>query len=148
MTNKNQTTLNPYLTFSGNCREAMTFYKECLAGELELMTFEGSPMEISEEHKDKIMNATWNFGAAVIMASAGQPNQPEVNRGNDIHLSIASNDETEAERFFNNLSAGGTIIMPFKKTFWGAKFGMCMDKYGINWMINCELEKGLPMEES
>jgi len=134
------TTVNPYLTFTGNCREAMTFYKEALGGELDVMTFEGAPVDVPEEHKNNVMHASLKFGDALIMASDSMPEQ-QVNNGNSVYISIASSDVEEGRRFFNNLSDGGTILMPFEKTFWGAIFGMFTDKYGMNWMINCQLQE-------
>jgi PhnB protein len=74
------------------------------------------------------------------MASDGMPDY-EVVFGNSVHLSIAALNVEEGERTFNNISTGGTVVMPWKKTFWGAMFGMCTDKFGINWMVNAELQE-------
>ena len=140
MPDKKVTTVNPYLTFAGNCRKAMTFYKEALDGELDVMTFEGAPVDIPEEQKNNVMHASLKFGDALIMASDSMPGQ-QVDNGNSVHISISSTDVEEAEKFFNNLAKGGTVLMPFEKTFWGAKFGMLTDKFGISWMVNCQLEE-------
>lgn len=134
------TTVNPYLAFNGNCREAMTFYKKALDGELTLQTFGESPVEVSPEHKDKVMHAILTFGNAIIMASDGMPGH-EVKPGNSVNLSIAALTVEDGERMFNNLSAGGTVTMPWNKTFWGAMFGMFTDKFGMDWMINVELKE-------
>ena len=139
MSNK-QTTVNPYLTFDGNCREAMEFYKDALNGNLHTMPFGDAPMEVAEEHKNRVMHATLTFANAVIMASDNMPEQT-VTHGNGSSISIAATDVEEGERYFNNLSKGGTVVMPYEKTFWGAKFGMCVDKFGVQWMINCELSQ-------
>ena len=136
----NKTTVNPYLFFSGNCREAMTFYKEATNGTLDIMPFEGSPMEVPAEYSDKILHSTLTFGDAVIMASDTMPGQ-DVLPGNASAISIACNDDDEATRLFNSLSDGGRVTMPFGKTFWDAKFGMFTDKFGIDWMVNCQLGK-------
>ena len=133
-------TLNPYLAFDGKCREAMTFYKEALDGKLSIQTFGESPMEVPPENKDRVMHATLTFGNAIIMASDGMP-EHEVVFGNSVNLSIAAVTIEDGERMFNNLSAGGTIVMPWEKTFWGAMFGMCKDKFGIEWMVNVELKE-------
>lgn len=133
-------TVNPYLTFSGNCREAMTFYKEALDGELEVMTFEGAPVEMPDEFKKSVMHATLRFGDAVIMASDSRPGQ-EIKDGNGNHISISCNDKVRAEKYFHNLAAEGSVVMPWDKTFWGAMFGMFIDKYGKSWMVNCQLEE-------
>ena len=135
-----KTSLNPYLTFAGNCTEAMNFYKEALDGELELLPFDGSPVEVPEDYKHKVLHATLRFGYGVLMASDGMPDQ-EITLGNACHLSIAAISEEDGERYFKNLSEGGQIVMPYEKTFWGAKFGMCIDKFGINWMVNVEMKE-------
>lgn len=132
------TKLNPYLTFNGNCREAMTFYKDALHGELNIQTFGDSPMEVPPEQKDRVMHATLTFGDGIIMASDGMP-ENEVIFGNAVSLSIAAMSVKDGERIFNYLSTGGTIVMPWEKTFWSAMFGMCKDKFGIGSMVNVEL---------
>lgn len=136
----NPITLNPYLTFNGNCREAMTFYKEALDGTLEMQTFESAPMEIPKEQKNRIMHATLKFGGAIIMASDSMPGQ-DVAVGSAVQLSISTADVKNGEQMFKNLAQGGRITMPFEKTFWGAMFGMLVDKFGLPWMVNCELKE-------
>jgi PhnB protein len=138
MHGKNITTVNPYLTFPGNCREAMSFYKDALNGELEIMPFRGSPVKIPEEYKNSVLHATLRFGDGTVMASDGMPDQ-ELTNGNSDFISIACNNEIKAQLFFSNLSSGGTVIMPFEETFWDAKFGICIDKFGKSWMVNCQL---------
>jgi len=118
----------------------MTFYKEALDGELSIQTFGDSPMEVPPEQKNRVMHATLTFGNAIIMASDGM-SENEVVFGNSVSLSIAALKVEDGERMFNNLSAGGTISMPWEKTFWGAIFGMCKDKFGIDWMVNVELKE-------
>ena len=134
------TTINPYLAFNGNCREAMEFYKEALDGELKIQTFGESPLEVPPEYKDKVMHATLTFGDAIIMASDGMPGH-EVTFGNSVNLSIAALTVEDGERMFNNLSAGGTVTMPWNKTFWNSMFGMLTDKYGMDWMVGTELKE-------
>lgn len=132
------TQLNPYLLFNTNCREAMTFYKECLGGELTLQTIGESPVaeKSPKEMQDKIMHSVLSKdGNVLLMASdnimGGQPIQ-----GNTITLSIACSSEEEINTFFSNLSNGGKVTMPLATQFWGAMFGMCTDKYGMEWMFN------------
>ncbi len=133
-----KTTVNPYLTFAGNCREAMEFYKQALDAGLELMTFADAPMDVPPEAKNNILHATITFGDAVIMAADNMPGQTGgFGAGNAIY--IASPSTEEGERFFNNLSQGGQVTMPFAKMFWDAMFGMCTDKFGVSWMVNVQL---------
>lgn len=135
------TNLSPYLTFAGNCEEAINFYKDCLAGEIVSMNyFESAPMDIPDDYKKKVMHVTMKFEGGLLMASDSLPEHKFV-QGNNISLSIGLDDLQKADDYFNKLSAGGNIIMPMQDTFWGARFGMLTDKFGINWMVNCELKK-------
>ena len=131
-----KSTVNPYLAFKGNCKEAMEFYKTALDGELELMDFSTAPMEVPEVYKTKILHSKLNFDDAVIMASDTMPNNP-INIGDNVSISIAAESEEIGEKYFNSLSEGGKVIMPFSEAFWGSKFGMLEDKFGIRWMIDC-----------
>ena len=135
---KIQTTLNPYLTFAGNCREVMNFYQRVFGGKLELMTFENSPMEVPDDYMDKIMHSVLKFGDATIMASDGMPGQT-FNYGSGFSIIVALPTVEEAESTFNKLAEGGKIIMPFDMTFWNSMFGYCTDSFGINWMVSCEI---------
>lgn len=131
----NEPQLQPYLAFKGNCKEAMEFYQSVLGGKLELSTFAdyaSKEMPVSDEQKDKIMHATLQNGSLSFMASDAM-NQKV---GDNISLSIAGTDDTKLTGFFEGLSTGGKITQPLKSQVWGDKFGMLIDKYGINWMIN------------
>ena len=131
--------LAPYLYFGGNCEEALNFYKECLGGSIsDLHRYEGSPMEqqAGGGQKNKIMHSTFTFDGGTFMASDSSGQHPVSSDGN-LALSIGLDDAKRAERIFAALSAGGHVTMPFEKQFWGAKFGMFKDRYGIAWMINC-----------
>lgn len=133
--------LSPYISFPGNCEEAVNFYKDCLDGEILSMNyFEGSPMEVPDDYKNKVMHVTMKFKGGSIMACDNPP-QHHLTVGNNINLSIGLDDTTLADKYFNKLSEGGKVMMEMQDTFWGARFGMFNDKYGINWMINCELKK-------
>lgn len=131
------TQINAYLTFNGNCREAMTFYKECLGGELLLQTVEGSPMEVQcpSAMKQNILHSTLTKGELVLMAS-DRLSSDEYIQSNSISLTINCSSEEEINTFYTKLSAGGKIREPLKIQFWGALFGVFTDKYGIQWMAN------------
>ena len=130
-----------YLTFAGNCEEAMNFYKEALGAEIILFSRMGdSPMEIPENLKGKIMHARLRIGEnELYMSDTFDPSS--LNQGNNVSLSIQTDDTTQLEKLFNSLSAGGNVTMPLADAFWGARFGMFVDKFGIHWMFNCELKK-------
>lgn len=127
--------ITPYLTFNGTCRQAMTFYKDILGGDLELMDFASSPMEVPDEAKNNIMHAILSTNSFTLMASDTMPNQAVTN-GNSVSLSINCQSVDEINQLFNSLSYGGEITMPLEDTFWGARFGMLTDKFGTCWMFN------------
>lgn len=127
--------ITPYLTFNGTCRQAMTFYKDILGGELQLMDFASSPMDVPDEAKNYIMHAVLTNNNVTLMASDAMPNQPITN-GNSVSLSINCQSVDEINQLFNSLAEGGQITMPLDDTFWGARFGMLIDKFGTNWMFN------------
>lgn len=132
--------ITPYLTFDGNCREAMNFYKACFGGELNVQTFGEAPMESSEADKERIMHAELRSAELILMASDGMPHQALI-PGNNITLSVHSKSKEEQEKYFNKLAEGGNITMPLADTFWGAYFGMLTDKFGMHWMFNFQLDQ-------
>jgi PhnB protein len=132
------TQINAYLTFEGNCREAMTFYHQCLGGDLEIIPFEGSPMadKMPKEMLQQVMHANIRKDRLVLMASDGGGMKGNLIKGNTINLSLHCSSDDEIEDFFSKLSEGGKITMPLSDQFWGAKFGMLTDKFGMDWMLN------------
>ena len=130
-------TLNPYLTFDGNCKEAMKFYQSVLGGKLTMQTFGDSGMPTIPQQKDKIIHADLKNSSLSFMASDGSPDHP-VHMGDNISMSIAGAQEDEATltKYFNGLAEGGKVDMPLAKQFWGDTFGMLTDKFGIHWMVN------------
>jgi PhnB protein len=129
--------ISPYLTFNGNCAEAMNFYKEVFGGELMMQTFGQAPMESSEECKDRIMHAQLTSGELILMASDSMPEHP-ITAGSNVTLSVQSKSKEEQEKYFNKLAESGQVTMPLADTFWGAYFGMLTDKFGMHWMFNTE----------
>jgi PhnB protein len=130
---------NPYLLFSGNCEEAFTFYHKILGGEIQtMMKHEGSPAAkgVPPEWLDKILHATLVVGENVIMASDAPPGHYSKPQGFSVNIGL--NNIAEAERIFRALSEGGAVGMPIQETFWAVRFGMCTDRFGIPWMVNCE----------
>jgi len=130
-----------YVTFAGNCEEAINFYKDALGAEVLLVNRMGEgPMEVPEHVKGKIMHARLRIGENVLyMSDTFDPSS--VVQGNNVSLSLQPESLDQTEDIFNKLSAGGTVKMPLEDTFWGARFGMFIDKFGIHWMLNCELKK-------
>ena len=129
--------LNPYLSFSNNCREAMNFYKDCLGGELVLQTVEELPemaAQMPPEMKNNIMHSVLTSGDIIIMAS--DLNRESPIEGNTVQLCIQCKTEDELNTFFSNLSKGGKITEPIADMPWGAKFGSFIDKFGKYWLFN------------
>ena len=134
--------LNPYLFYQDTCEAAFNFYAKVLGGKIEMMlrASEGPPdMRPSPGREKMIMHARMSLpGGSVLMASDAPPEHVQKPQGFSISLTIA--DVADAERKFNALAAGGAVTMPFSKTFWAKGFGMCVDKFGIPWMVNCPAE--------
>ena len=131
------TTINAYLTFNGNCREAMNFYKDCMGGELTIMPVAGSPVEAEcpGAMKDSILHSTLIKDSLMLMGSDMLGSGGLV-QGNSVALSLNCSSEEEIDPFYASLSEGGTIIDPLKIQFWGAKFAVFNDKFGVRWMLN------------
>ena len=131
------TTLNPYINFKGNCREAMVFYQHCLGGQLNMQTVAGSDIEdqCPASMQDQIIHATLLNGAIFIMASdmCGPGGYEE---GNAIAISVNCVSETEINTCYSRFAEGGKILDPLKTQFWGGMFGVVLDKFGVRWMFN------------
>jgi PhnB protein len=134
--------LNPYLNFNGTAAKAIKLYESALGATAEVMPWTSAPGAPSgPEYKDRVMHARLQIGQGVLMLSDSQPNAP-VPAGGNMHVTLDFDDPADMARRFEALSAGGKITMPLQDTFWGAKFGMLTDAFGINWMFNCEQRKG------
>jgi PhnB protein len=133
--------LNVYLTFNGNCREAMEFYHSCFGGDLEMHNFGETEDGSTPEDKGRVMHANIKSGEFIIMASDNGSNYPAVSTGSSITLSLNCTSEAEIDSLFAKVSAGGNVTMPLANTFWGAKFGMFIDKFGMPWMMNYDFPK-------
>jgi PhnB protein len=135
--------INPYLTFLGNCEEAFNYYRTVFGGEFTYVGRFGEmpPQEgitLSEEDKSKIMHISLPIGGeSLLMGSdTGGEWAPKTIVGNNISISISADSKADADRIFTALAKGGNITMPLADTFWGDYFGMCTDKFGINWMMS------------
>jgi len=131
------TKIRAYLTFNGNCREAMTFYQHCLGGELNLQTMEESPMacQLPDTLKDCILHSTLIKENFVLMGS-DMVGADGLQKGNAISLLIDCNTEEELREYYNSLSVNGTATHPIENTFWGALFGGLTDRYGHHWLFH------------
>ena len=133
--------INTYLNFNGQCDEAFKFYEKLLGGEIKFkMTWGESPMakDLTVEAQNFIMHASLKIGDGDLMGADSPPGRYTKPTG--MNVSIHVKDAAEGERIFNELAQDGEVQMPFQKTFWSAGFGMCVDRYGIPWMVNTEQE--------
>lgn len=130
--------LTPYLIFNGQCEEALNFYAKAIGGEIkDLMRYEGSPAEAMSDDTEKVLHSHFVVdGNILFMASDSGKGAPMASPGGMVHLSLNFKDEGRLENVFATMSDGGTVSMPLQDTFWGARFGMLTDQYGINWMFN------------
>ena len=134
--------LNPYLTFNGNCREAFAFYQSVFGGEFGLVsTFRDGPgeMGIPAEELDRIMHITLPIGSSFLMGSdTSSAMSPPAETGTNFAISFDAQDRQHADKVVAGLSAEGKVIMPMGDMFWGAYFGVVVDKYGFQWQVIAE----------
>ena len=131
--------LNPYLTFNGQCETAFRFYEQCLGGKIEAMVrHTGTPAEqhVPPEWREKIMHARLAVNGELLMGSDAPPDHYKEPKG--FSVSLQFKDIKEAERVFHALVENGKVGMPLQQTFWAARFGTLVDRFGIPWMINGE----------
>ena len=128
--------LNPYINFRDNARQAMEFYKDVFGGNLNVNTF-GEYGDPSAPGADGIMHAQLETDRGfTIMASDAPPGMELDPVGGNISISLSGDDEPELRGYWDKLSEGGTVTMPFEKQMWGDLFGMCTDKFGVPWMVD------------
>lgn len=131
--------LNAYLTLNGQTEEAINFYAKVFNAEIEILQrFNETEMPIEPGMENLIMHGKISFEGNTLMFSDARISAP-VSIGNAISMSLNINEVFILEETFKKLSEGGQITMPLQDTFWGARFGMITDKFGIQWMLNCDL---------
>lgn len=133
-------TITPYLNFDGNCREAMTFYQQCLGGELQVMTFGDAEFESPPGAENRVIHAHLANGEMLLMASDTMPSMP-YRPGNDVWLSVACESDDQVDDLFRRLGEGSTWTMAPHAPFWGGRFAMLTDRFGKNWMLNHQGEQ-------
>ncbi len=136
---------DPYLYFNGNTEEAFNFYKTILDVEItQILRFgdiEGNPMGVPEHTISKIAHISLPLGDTVLMGTDQVESMgPPLTIGNNFYISLVPESAEEAVNVFNGLSDGGQVLVPLKEEFWAEKFGICVDKFGVRWMINYEGE--------
>lgn len=129
--------LNPYLNFRDNAREALTFYQSVLGGELNISTFADFHASEDPAEQDKVMHGHLVTGEGMNLMAADTPNSMDFNGQAGVSVSLSGDDEEKLRGWWDGLSDGATIVMPFQQAPWGATFGMLIDRFGTSWLVNC-----------
>ena len=128
--------LNPYLSFRDNAREAMTFYESVFGGELTVSTFADFRASDDPSEQHKIMHSQLETPDGLVLMGADTPEGMEYRPQAGVSVSLSGDDEARLRGYWERLSEGGTVTMPFEKAPWGDTFGMCVDRFGISWLVN------------
>jgi PhnB protein len=128
--------LNPYLNFRDTAREAMTFYHSVLGGELTVSTFGDFHASEDPAEQDKVMHSQLETPNGLTIMAADTPNSMEYAGQSGVSVSLSGDDESTLRGYWEGLSEGGTVVMPFEKAPWGDTFGMFTDRFGTSWLIN------------
>jgi PhnB protein len=127
--------LNPYISFRDNAQQALEFYRDVFGGNLTLNTF-GQYGDPNAPEADNIMHGQLETDNGFTLMAADTPPGMELSPGGNITVSLSGDDEQELSGYWDKLSEGGTVTMPFEKQMWGDLFGMCTDKFGVPWMVD------------
>ncbi len=137
------TKLNPYLNFRDNAREAMEFYHGVFGGDLRMQTFKEFHASQDPREDDLIMHAELDGNECMTLMASDTPMRMEYHPGNNVSMSLSgeNNDEERLTSIFRKLSDGGNVTMPMEKAMWGDTFGMCTDRFGVQWLVNISAQK-------
>ena len=129
-------TLDPYLNFRDNTRQAMEFYHSVFGGKLNMQTFKDYHSSQDPSEDDLIMHAQTEGDNHLVLMAADTPSRMEFKAGTNFSISLSGDDEATLRGYFEKLADGGTVTMPLEKAMWGDTFGMCTDKFGTSWLVN------------
>ena len=127
--------LNPYISFNGNARQAMEFYKDVFGGELNMNTF-GEFGQPDSPDADKIMHAQLEAPNGFTLMASDTPQGMSYNPGDTMTVSLSGDDAADLRGYWDKLAAAGKVTMPLEKQMWGDEFGMVVDQFGTPWMVN------------
>lgn len=136
-----QTKLNPYISFKDNAREAMEFYRSVFGGKLTVSTFKDFNASQDPGEDNLIMHSQLDVDNGMTLMASDTPNRMEYRPGTNMSISLSGDNEEEITSYYEKLSAGGTVTMPLEKAMWGDSFGMFIDKFGVNWLVNIAAKK-------
>jgi PhnB protein len=135
------TRLNPYLSFNGDARQALEFYREVLGGTLTLNSY-GDFGQGDAPHADLIMHGMLETPGGLTLMGADNPPGMEVPQGSPFSVSLSGDDADELRGYWERLSEGGSVSVPLERQMWGDEFGMCTDRFGVPWMVNIGSPQG------
>jgi len=128
--------LNPYLGFRDNAREAMEFYQGVFGGNLTVSTFKEFQASTDPSEDDLVMHSQLEGEHGVVFMASDTPQRMEWKPGSNFSMSLSGDDEAVLTGWFDRLADGGTVTMPLNDAPWGDKFGMCVDRFGVTWLVN------------
>jgi PhnB protein len=128
--------LNPYLSFRDNAREAMEFYRSVFGGQLQVSTFKEFHASQDPSQDDLVMHAQLEGDNGIVFMASDTPAGMEYRGPGSFSMSLSGDDDAALRGYFDRLSDGGTVAMPLDKAPWGDAFGMCIDRFGVNWLVN------------
>ncbi|WP_329114222.1 VOC family protein [Streptomyces sp. NBC_01353] len=128
--------LNPYISFDGDARQAMEFYREVFGGTLTANTYGDFGQKEPGDAADKIMHSMLTTDSGFTLMGADNPPGGEHKPGNNMSVSVSGEDAHELRGYWDKLSGSGTVSVPLEKQMWGDVFGMCTDRFGITWLVN------------
>ena len=135
--------LNPYISFKDQARDAMEFYRGVFGGELIVSTFSDYPgMTDDPADQDLVMHAQLETSDGFVLMGADTPSHMQYAKPEGISVSVSGDDEASLQRYWDGLADGGTVAMPFDTPPWGGKFGMLTDRFGIDWMVAVNAQQG------
>jgi PhnB protein len=133
--------LNPYISFPDTARQALEFYRGVFGGELSISTY-GQAGAPDGADADKVMHGQLETPAGYTLMASDTPAGMERSAGSNISVSLSGDDAAELRGYFEKLSKGGAVTMPLEKQMWGDEFGMCVDPFGVAWMVNISQPAG------
>lgn len=134
--------LTPYLAFRDDARQAMEFYRDVLGGELTLSTFGEIGGAEDPAERDKVMHAMLETEDGLVLMASDTPSGMDDTPGAGFSLALSGEDDARLRGYWEALSAGGTVTMPLERAPWGDTFGMCVDRFGVRWMVSIAPGRG------
>jgi PhnB protein len=128
--------LNPYLNFQDNARQAIEFYHSVFGGKLDVSTFKDAGMSSGPDNDNLVMHSQLEADNGMTLMASDTPPGMQMKQGTNVSISLSGNDDKTLRGYWEKLSGSGAIMMPLEKAPWGDTFGMCTDKFGIQWLVN------------